>query len=60
MRAGAEPPALDDAGGNRQHVLDCAAELHADDIARPVDAQVAIAERGGQRLAQGLVGGGEC
>ena len=59
VRAGAEPPALDDAGGDRQHVLHRAAELHADDIARPVDAQVAIGERGGERLAQRLVGGGE-
>ena len=55
VRAGAEARALDDAGGDRQHVLDRAAELHADRIAGPVDAQVPVAERGGERLAQRLV-----
>ena len=59
MRAGPELAALDDAGRDRQHVLDRAAELHAHHVARPVEPQRARAERDGQRLAQRLVGGGQ-
>ena len=59
VRAGAEPLPVDDAGGDGQHVLDRAAQLHADRVARPVDAQMAIAERGGQRMPERLVRGGE-
>ena len=52
MGTGTEALAVDDAGGNGQYVLDGAAELHAFQIVRPVDAQLGRADRPGEGLAE--------
>ena len=59
MGAGAQRLALDDAGGDGQHVLDGAAELHADRVRRAVDPERPAAQRLGQAHAQRLVGAGQ-
>ena len=45
VRAGTQALAVDDAGGDRQHVLERAAELDAGEVARPVEAQLRLPRR---------------
>ena len=54
-----EASTLDDAGGDRQHVLHRAAQRHAHDIVGPVGPEHAGGERGGEVAAEGGIGGGD-
>jgi len=56
MRARTERLAGDDAGCDREHVLDGAAKFHADEIARPVDSEGASADRARKFLTESLGG----
>ncbi len=58
MRARAEPFALDDAGGDGEHVLHGAADLDAGDVVRPVRPEQFVADRGSEVRAD-AVGRGE-
>ncbi len=56
MGAGAEALAVDDAGGDGQHVLQRAPQLDADKIARPVKAELGAAKTFGEQPPHAFVG----